>query len=115
MAMCAPTELMFTIRPRALRISGRNACVTAICPNTSTSNMRCSSAGVTYSMGPASPTPATFTRPTNGRPLSCPLTSVAAPAIEAGSVTSSMIGMTPSPASFTSAAPSAGRRTPANT
>ncbi len=65
-------ELMFTIRPRSdRRRSGRNACVTATCPKTFTSNCLLRSATSRNSRGPLTAMPALFTRPSSTPPLEC--------------------------------------------
>jgi hypothetical protein len=50
-----------TIRPPARRSAGSNACVTATCANTFTSNCLRSSSAVTSSSGPPTPMPALLT------------------------------------------------------
>ncbi len=56
-----------TTRPRPLRISGMNACVTATVPKRFTSNCSRHSSRGRNSIGPPRPMPALFTRPTMPR------------------------------------------------
>ena len=65
--MRPPIELMKTIRPRALRISGSIACVTATCAIRLTSSwLRKSSSGI-VSSGAITAMPALLTRPSSPR------------------------------------------------
>src|SRR6266516_371331 len=106
------TERMLTIRPRAARSSGRNACVTATAPTRFTSRTRRSSSSGNSSSGPAAGIPALLTRPASGAPASARSTSARAWAMLGWSVTSMFTGVTPACAS---AAASDSRRTVPNT
>src|SRR6266705_3267054 len=91
------TELMLTIRPRAARSSGRNACVMATAPTRFTSSTRRS-----WASGNSA----------SGAPASARSTSASARTMLGWSVTSMLTGVTPACAS---AAASDSRRTVPNT
>src|SRR5918996_3948190 len=110
-----PTELMLTTRPRALRISGRNAWVTATWPTTFTSSCRRSASIGMISSGAGSAIPALLTSPRRPPSPTASVTRSAAPSIVGASVTSRITGVTAPELSAATLSPSASRRTPANT
>ena len=83
-----PTDPMLTMRPRARRSNGKNACVTATCPVTLTSNCRLKESSGTNSIGPGSTTPALLTSPSSPASPTAASTSAAARRMASASVTS---------------------------
>ena len=114
-AIRPPIEAMKTIVPGALRISGRNAWVTAIWPTRFTSSTLRKTSRSMVSIGPPSPTPALFTSPTMPSLPTARCTFCLAAAIERCLVTSIVIGVSLSEPSSASDLASASLRTPANT
>lgn len=100
-----PIELMLITRPRARRIAGRRARVTATWPSRLTSSCRRHSSTGTVSTGPLTAIPALLTNA-----VSSPLTRSAALSMSDSDVTSSRSGSTPAKAGASDS-----RLTPAST